>query len=94
MTSRRKITSNYDENMTGDQILTHPQNTSTAKQQFSFPKASRFQCKTELTDYTFYALPSTKTKIGALIGNQKRTLFDPKNAECPAPDRYAYSIDG
>jgi hypothetical protein len=80
--------------MTAEQTVVHPQNNSTAKQQFSFPKAQRFHCKTELNDYTFYALPSTKTKISAHIGQQKRSLFDQRNNDSPAPGRYDYSIDG
>jgi hypothetical protein len=80
--------------MTAEQTAIHPQNNSTAKQQFSFPKAQRFHCKSELADYTFYALPSTKTKIAARIGSEKRTLFDQRSNESPAPDRYEYTIDG
>lgn len=46
MTARRTlIASNHDE-LTAEQVLTHSQNNSTAKQQFSFPKAQRFNCKT------------------------------------------------
>lgn len=69
MTSKGHLSLPDHPGMTGEEIATHQQNHSTAKQQFSFPKAQRFHCKTELSDYTFYALPSTKTKIGALIGN-------------------------
>jgi hypothetical protein len=94
MTSRVHLSPLNDKGMTGEETATHSQNHSTAKQQFSFPKAQRFQCKTELSDYTFYALPSTKTKISAHIGNQKRTLFDQRSSDSPAPDRYEYTIDG
>lgn len=94
MTSRTQLSPLNNKGLTGEETAAHPQNHSTAKQQFSFPKAQRFQCKTELSDYTFYALPSTKTKISASIGSQKRTLFDQRNSESPAPDRYDYTIDG
>lgn len=75
-------------------MLAHSQNNSTAKQQFSFPKAQRFSCKTELSEYTFYPVPSTKTRISAVIGSQKRTLFGQKTSEVPAPDQYSYSLEG
>lgn len=94
MTSKGHLSLLNHQGMTGEEIVTHQQNHSTAKQQFSFPKARRFQCKTELSDYTLYALPSTKTKIAALIGSQKRTLFDQRSNDSPAPDRYEYIIDG
>ena len=94
MTSRRTLQTSSRDELTAEQVLAHSQNHSTAKQQFSFPKAQRFSCKTELSDYTFYPAASTRTKISALIGSQKRTLFDQRNSEMPAPDQYSYSVEG
>jgi hypothetical protein len=75
-------------------VLINPLNHSTAKQQYSFPKAQRWErVKTQQDHYRFYELPGTKSQIAATIGSGARTAFS-KQSLAPPPNHYSYNLEG
>lgn len=70
-------------------MLINPLNRSPSKQQFSFPRASRWpRPSTQNSNHPFYNIPSTKSRIASSIGSSKRTTFNSR-ADSPAPSAYS-----
>lgn len=93
MSSQKKLVPD-DELMDAERILINPLNLSRSKQQYSFPRAERWQrSKTQQDNYHFYEVPTTQSKVSATIGTGKRTNLT-KNDKMPAPNQYNYTIEG
>lgn len=70
-------------------IHNNPQNKSVSKQQYSIPRASRFQrCHTVLSD-KYYDLPTTnECKAAAFPLDKRRDIFVPRDRS-PSPAHYS-----
>lgn len=80
--------------MDAERVLINPLNQSRSKQQYSFSKAERWvRCRTQIDNYRFYDVPSTKSRIATTIGTSKRDLKITQKA-IPAPGQYSYVGDG
>lgn len=69
----------------GEQINRSPENTSTSKQMYSFPKEIRFKPVKINTSENFYSLPDVKNTRATSLGYGSRSDFTNKSKNMKAP---------
>ena len=77
---------------TSNQILTSPTNNSTAKAQYSFPKAARFP-KTDSESHNFYNIPDSFSKRTTTFGYGHKYDFTSDKEKTPDPGAYKTESD-
>lgn len=77
---------------TPNQILMSPTNNSTAKAQFSFPKASRFP-DLKPASHNFYDIPDSFSKRTTTFGKGHKYDFTSDKEKTPDPGSYKTEID-